>query len=479
MTHCLVIDPGTGSTRVALVSPDGEMTGFRSFENVYHRDDLYPDAQYFLPEEWEKEIFSCCEALKAEFPDIKVDAVTAAGARQSFVLLDKEGKAFYALPNIDNRGRDYMDEIPDHQRLYELSGKWVTEDFLAGKLYGLKKLRPELYGKISKVVSQDGWICSLFTGRTYMEPSQAGESQLIDAENSCWSREICDVYGIDMSILPPMIPAGSVLGRLLPEMAGLVNASEKAVFVAGGADTQSAILQTGIKSGDIAVVSGTTSPVVALSDGKVTDPKQQVWVDINFGWDGFITEMNPGVTGLNYQRAKALLCHDMEYGELERLYSEKTSFNCTASFSSLLFYERKSLRHGGFFMRSPLDFAVDRVDMMYAVLADTACAIYEQLWRLREITGHKKDYILCCGGGFRSETLCRMLADLSGLEVRLKPGYDQATVRGLAKLCARALGDPDTGTAEADSVGAVYRPRDKQLIHSYYPVWLENRNRNL
>ena len=111
--------------------------------------------------------------------------------------------------------------------------------------------------------------------------------------------------------------------------------------------------------------------------------------------------------------------------------------------------------------------------MLWAVLADVACATYEQLWRLRELCGHDRDYILGCGGGFRSETLCRMLADLSGLELRLLPGFEQATVLGLCRLCSGALG----AEAESGSQGGAlcYRPGEGELIRRYLPVW--NRNR--
>ena len=134
------------------------------------------------------------------------------------------------------------------------------------------------------------------------------------------------------------------------------------------------------------------------------------------------------------------------YEELERAYAEKRDFRCTASFSSLLFHERRALRTGGFFLGTPFPDQVDRVDMLWAVLADVACATYEQLWRLRELCGHDRDYIL---------------------------GFEQATVLGLCRLCSGALG------AEAESGprgGALsYRPGEGELIRRYLPVW--NRNR--
>ena len=473
MKHYLLIDLGTGSTRAALVRADGEILAVSSFVNRYYRDEAYPDAQYFLPQEWEKELLRCCEEVHARCPGVRADAVSAAGARQSIVLLDRGGQAFCGLPNIDNRGREFMDRIRDKERLYEMSGKWVTEDCCAAKLLGLRLKRPELSAKAGTVLSLSGWVCSLFTGVSVFEPSQACETQLYDLGTGNWSDFLCSVYGVNPALLPPLAAAGSVAGAVLPELRRSLGMAEDAVFVVGGADTQAALLQTGLQPGDIAVVSGTTSPVTALVDHKYYDPQQRVWTDANFGGRGFLIETNPGVTGLNYQRVKASLFPDTPYEELERAYAEKRDFRCTASFSSLLFHERRALRTGGFFLGTPFPDQVDRVDMLWAVLADIACATYEQLWRLRELCGHDRDYILGCGGGFRSETLCRMLADLSGLELRLLPGFEQATVLGLCRLCSGALG----AEAESGPQGGTlcYRPVEGELIRRYLPVWNQNR----
>ena len=473
MEHYLLIDLGTGSTRAALVRSDGEILAIRSFLNRYYRDEAYPDAQYFLPEEWEAELMRCCRELHGELPEIRVRAVSAAGARQSIVLLDREGHAFYGLPNIDNRGREFMGEIAEQALIYERSGKWVTEDFCAAKLMGLRKRRTALYDRIGTVLSLSGFIAWLFTGSCVFEPSQACETQLYDLEARGWSDYLCRAYGIDRGILPPLAMAGESAGRILPALREELGMAEDACFLVGGADTQAALMQTGMEPGDIAIVSGTTSPVCALVDFTVHDEQQRIWTDANLGAKGYLIEMNPGVTGLNYQRVKASLCPDVPYEELEKAYAVKKDFSCTASFSSLLFYERRSLRHGGFFMRSPYPEQVDRTDMMWAVLADIACSTYEQLWRLRELSGHSRDYILGCGGGFRSQALCQMLSDLSGLELRLMPGYEQATVMGLVSLCNQALG-LETGFSGTEAP-QIYFPGKGELVCRYHAVWDGNR----
>lgn len=59
MKHYLMVDLGTGNSRVALVDSDGGILGLRTYTNVYHRDSAYEDGQYFLPEDWRR---CCCRA---------------------------------------------------------------------------------------------------------------------------------------------------------------------------------------------------------------------------------------------------------------------------------------------------------------------------------------------------------------------------------------------------------------------------------
>ncbi|MEG1989055.1 MAG: FGGY family carbohydrate kinase [Oscillibacter sp.] len=468
----LLVDLGTGSSRVALVSAQGEILGMESFANPYYRDEAYEDAQYFRPEEWRENILTGCKKLCEAHPDRRIAAVSSAGARQSIVLLDREGNAFLGLPNVDNRGRAYMGEIPEKAAIYQQTGKWVTEDFPAAKLLGFRKKYPREYAKIAKITSLSEWIAQIFTGEIVMEPSQACETQLYDIGRRTWSETICGYYGVDPAILPRLQNAGEAVGPLRKEYQALLH-SEDAVFILGGADTQIAVKQAHIQIGDIAIVSGTTSPVVTRMETQFYDPRQRVWTDADLGGRTYQIEMNPGVTGLNYQRIRGQLFPDWGYDQLEAAYAEKTEFHCTASFSSLLFDQGRALKRGGFFMKSPFDMAVEPLDLLWAVLADIGCSIYEQFRNLCALTDNRKTEVLGCGGGFQSPALCQMVADLTGRQFKLYPGFDQATIRGMTLVCNEYFGVlPSPG----GQTPILYFPRGEQLIHRYYPVWLENRN---
>lgn len=470
--HYLMFDLGTGNSRVLLVTSEGEILGSRSLQNIYQRDALYRDAQYFLPSEWWRGLEKCVDELMAEFPDVWVDVVSAAGARQTLVLFDEDGKDFYALPNIDNRGREFMREITDRAEIYRRSGKWVTQDFCAAKLMGLRKKRPELYGRIASFTSISEWIAAHMTGQIVIEPSQAGETQLYNIREKTWSQTLCRQYGVDRLLLPTLVNAGEVVGGILPKWQKKWHMAQNAVFIMGGADTQTAVMQTGVKTGEIAIISGTTSPVVAKIDEVMYDAWERVWVDIDLGAEAYLVEMNPGVTGLNYQRFKNQFFPDVSYVELEESYARKKSFACTASFSSLLFYKKTSLRNGGFFMRAPLQDNVDRFDMIWAVLADTACSTYEQYDQLGKLTKSEPDVIRGCGGGFQSRELCRMLGALAGKDICLEDGYEQATTGGLLELCNRHFGEKRLRKKQP----VIVRTQEYPLIHEYYEEWMQNRD---
>ncbi|MCH4014464.1 MAG: carbohydrate kinase [Solobacterium sp.] len=473
MKHYLMFDMGTGNSRVSLVSSDGKILGLRNFSNTYYRDNSYEDGQYFVPNEWADKLLGGCRDLCRQFPDILINGISAAGARQSFVLIDRDGDAFIGLPNIDNRGRAYMSPLKQYPDIYSISGKWITEDFGAGKLLGFRKVYPDQYARIAKITSLSEWIGYLLTGCICMEYSQASESQLYDIQKKDWSEKLCEYYGFDMMILPELKAGGTILAKIDKKYQSSLNLSDDAVFIVGGADTQTAIRQTDVSNGDIAIVSGTTSPIVSLTEKYINDPYERLWMDADLGGNRFLMEMNPGVTGMNYQRMKDAFCPDLSYDQLENYYDGMTEYACTASFNSLLFYQKHGFKYGGFFMRSPLQANVNRQEMMYAVLGDIACGIYEELWRNIKITGNNPERIYGCGGGFQSKTLCNMIASLANKKLVLKHGYNQATVLGLVNIANSTFCEKSGNHSEI----VEYEPDPNNLIHRYYKKWLENRNR--
>ena len=473
--YYLIVDIGTGNSRVALTTSTGKIIEVDSFENIYKKDDLYEDAQYFDPSEWRKRIMESCKKVIDAHKDIKISGISSSGARETIICYDEFGNDFLGLPNIDNRGAKWMDEIPEKSYVYEKTGRWCTEDFPAAKLMGFRKMHKEEFFKIKKFTSLSEWVGEIFTDRVVIEPSMACETQLYDIDEMKWSEKIAGFFKIPIEICPDVMNAGESLGKISKKISEVLSINPDAEFIIGGADTQLAAKAMNVKVGDICICSGTTSPVVTILDHKFYDDKERCWTDLNLGGKTYQVETNPGVTGNNFQRFKKVMLPNTSYTEIDENLAQKKDFICTASFSSLNFTQRKSLKKGGFVMRAPFPQNMDLYDYALAVLSDIACSIYVQYNNLNEMVPNSNNYILGCGGGFQSKYLCHAIADLTGKELRMYEGFNQATVLGCVKLCNEYYG---IDNKESTSEPLVYRPsgNSESLIERYFHEWRTNRN---
>jgi autoinducer-2 kinase len=470
----LVFDIGTGNSKAALVNSNGEILGIKTIENQYDIDKLYTDAHTFNPSIWKDRLLCATDDLIHGFPDLTVDAVTASGARQSVVLYNDKNEAFLGLPNIDNRGRDWMHEITGKDEIYFQTGKWVTEDFIAGKIMGLCKRRNTDYCSITKITSLSEWLGGIFCEKTVIEPSQACETQLFDINKMDWSEKLCQKYGIDASILPQIQTAGTKLGAVIPNLRKRFGFKESIPFIIGGADTQLAVKGALAKEDEIVVISGTTSPVVMLRKDIYHDAEKRCWTDCNLKGNSFLIETNPGVTGLNFQRFKSAFLADIDYQKLDKemdnRYKSEDGFSCFASFTSLLFSQRKGLKTGGFIMKSPFS-NYNRIDFACALIEDIACAIYKQYLSLCDMIEFKKNFIRGCGGGFKSPVLSQMLADLTGKKIVLERGFVQASIKGCIEICNEYFSLSENRL----SAYKIYEPHKKDFLENYFKKWNENR----
>lgn len=473
MKHYLIIDMGTGNSRVALVNQNGEIKDIESFENRYYSDPLYVDAQYFSPDYWQEQIIFAMKAVINRNRDVRVDAISSSGARQSCVLIDKKGKNLIGLPNIDNRGKAYMGEIQNKTEIYHKTGSWVTEDCIASKIYGLRKRHEDLYEKTSTFTSLSEWVGYFLTGSLCIEPSQATETLLFDLDNRKFSKDLIQCFGLETLNMPICKKAGTSIGTIKEETKKLLNIDYDIPFVIGGADTQIALKGAGMQIGDVGIVSGTTSPVVTLIPQKYTDEELRCWTGLGLKGEGYQIETNPGVTGLNYQRIRKLLFEKVSYSDIEYALEQIKEIKCVAFFTSLDFENARGYPTGGFFMKPPFNQDFHREDMAWAIVADIACAIYHQYRQLISMTGSHKDEILCCGGGFQSKILCQHLANLTKKTLRLPKNFQQSSVLGASIVCNEYYNIDSNFGAEEVQVN----PNDDLLIKDYYNKWEKHRNR--
>jgi autoinducer 2 (AI-2) kinase len=471
MNAYLIIDIGTGNVRVALVSVDGRLIWVERDNVIYKKDGQYKEALFFDPDFLWKQIVKLINKGLTENKEVQIVAVTASSQREGIVLLDKAGKSMIGFPNHDHRGRFIEDSIKDKDAVYRLTGRYPTSLFSALKLAAYREKYPEEWKQMGCFLSISDWAQFMLTGVKGYEHAQASETLLYDVENKCWSDELLALFDIDKNVVPPLYFSGTKLGGIKEEFAAQWNLNTDTPVYVGGADTQLAVKSTRPEVGDVVIVSGTTTPVVNITTHYVLDDLQRSWTNSHLDQGQYILETNCGVTGLNYQRVKAIFYPDDSYGTIEAELDQMKDPSCFAHLGSLLADDKEIVTRGGFLFEVPVMTELSRADFALAALWDIACSIKENLNCLLEIQYNANDYVWCCGGGFQSRHLREYVAGLTGKKLLFRPGYQQASVSGAAVVCSEASGNHEN----MDTTVEVVQPGNDKSYTLWYEKWRETR----
>lgn len=436
----LVVDIGTGNVRVAVTDKAGGVLGVASGDMHYIRDDHYPESIYFDPDALWTQLKELARVALAEAGAVDIRAITATSQREGIVAMGTDGISLIGMPNIDHRGREWEETTPDKQAVYMLAGRYPTSLFSALKLVGLRNRRPDVWESVSTFLSISDWAQWKFGGVAGYEHSQASETLLYDVAAGNWSQALCDVYGLDMSLLPPLVHSGTVLGKVTPAVAGELDISGEADVIVGGADTQLAIMSLMPLEDDVVIVSGTTTPILKIAGRYLTDSRARTWTNRHTEPDTFLLEANAGVTGLNYQRLKEIFYPNESYEQIETEVTAISDTDCVAALGSLLANEQSPLIRGGFVFHTPVSHQLTRAHFVWATLWDIACSIFENYKVLADVAHSDRDYVWMCGGGVQSRLLQQFIANLLGKNVMIRSNYRQASAAGGAVVCNRALG---------------------------------------
>ncbi|RVU54213.1 FGGY-family carbohydrate kinase [Anaerosphaera multitolerans] len=470
--YYLLIDIGTGNTVVAIGDSKRNIVDFMGFSNEYERDLAYENSLVFSPEKLLDKIIVAIKNLLGKNEIRRIESIICDSPRQSFVLLDENKKAIIGMPNIDNRGKEFIEKYSDEklkEKVYTLSGHPLTEDFGAMKLVATRERQKEIFNKSRWFISISEWLGSVFTEKLSMEYSHAGETQLFNIKENRWDEELCEIFNIDIDILPEVVSSGKVLGSIKNDFTTEFGLDSQTDFIVGGADTQFALEGIGdINKSDLVIVSGTTTPIIKLRNNPIYDYENNIWNGKHCGGEKYMVESNPGVTGLNYQNFKEIFAHNISYDELENQYLKIKNPRVVASLTSQITLKAKGSIRGGFYLTPPNSNNITIYDFMYGILCDNVCAIYEKFKILNE--KEKNNLVVGCGGGFQSENFTQNLANLIGLPISLNEGFSKSSLMGLLNKSVKNKNNEELFSNTVKT----YYPKEGTYIHLYYEKWLES-----
>lgn len=493
--YVVAIDAGTGSCRSIVFDGAGRQLAACAQEWSHPGVPGVPGSHVFDTDTNWRAIAGCVRSSlrRAEAAPEAVAAVSVSSMREGFVLFDAAGRELWACPNVDGRAGTEAEELVrsgDAERIYATAGDWVSLT-APPRLRWLARHEPELLARVRGMGMLSDWIAMRLSGRLVTEPSAGSSSAMFDLGAGGWSGELVELCGLDPAIMPEVVRSGEIIGVVTSEAAEQTGLAAGTPVVAGGADTQLALVGAGCHDGgDFAVVGGTFWQHAALVAEPVVDPGRRLRTLCHAIPDRWMIEGIGFLSGLALRWFRDGFC-DREVEEAARRgvdpYTVMEELAAGAPVGSGgvvgIFSNLMDARHWvhaapafvGFDIAEP-----KRTGRRECVRAIEECAAYVARGHMdicEEVLSVRPAEVTFTGGASAGRLWRQILADVLGTVVRV-PVVRESTSLGAALLALVAVGaysDLDSAVAAAVSFEepVVPDPSRAKAYDALYVRWQE------
>ena len=202
-------------------------------------------------------------------PDLLAIGITTFG--ETFVALDEADNIL--LPSMlytDPRGEAETKELCEklgEEKITHIAGVKPHSMYSLPKIMWIKKNKPEVYGRIKRILLMEDYIVYMLTGKANIDYSLAARTLGLDIRKKCWSKEIFEAAGVDISLMSEPVKTGSLAGCVKKEIAEKLGVSCELKIVNGCHDQVAAAVGAGVFEVGMAVDgTGTVECVTPVFD---------------------------------------------------------------------------------------------------------------------------------------------------------------------------------------------------------------------
>jgi glycerol kinase len=227
--YILALDQGTTSSRAIVFDRSGEQRSVfqKEFKQIYPR----PGWVEHDPEEiWQTQLLAAREALKqGGLGSGQIAAIGITNQRETVVIWERDsGRPLgNAIVWQCRRTAGLCAELKSRGlegRVSAKTGLLLDPYFSGTKISWLLARQPELRERADRgelcCGTIDSWLLFKLSGRHLTEPSNASRTLLYNIHDGCWDRELLDLLGIPLSLLPEVVPTCSAFGSTKKELFG-------------------------------------------------------------------------------------------------------------------------------------------------------------------------------------------------------------------------------------------------------------------
>lgn len=394
--------------------------------------------------------------------------IVVTGQAESFVLVDDAGRPLApGISWMDERSAAEAAEIAaefDAVAAFEITGESsAVPTWPATKLRWLARHRPQLIADTDRVLMIKDFVLLALTGRAVGEESTRGFTYLYDVGNRTYWREMVEFCGIRLDMLPELVPAGTDVGALLPELTAQLPPAASYIVNAGALDHFCAMVGTSsYRAGAADVSAGTVLSISALAKDWHFEPTSGVSFHsgVRQGDIVLFTCADSGGVALSWFHS-AVAGDALSYDELEGQLPTRDRLAAPLFLPYLTGVNPPDFdpEARGAFLGLRLQH--DRIDLALAVMEGIAHLLRRNIDDLATHEGMQLGELASAGGGTMSRFWNQLKADATGLPLRV-PEEPEAACRGAAILALVAAGV----IADIDDTGALHQPHETVYLPS-------------
>ena len=440
--YLLGIDVGTTGTKTILFSTGGEIIA-HAYKG-YPLSNLRVGESEQNPLDWWNAIIETVREVTADIDVSGVLAISLSTQGGTLVPVDKDGNPVRpAIVWNDIRFTEerekYLSEVGEAETLYYKCGFRLGRGLPLLAIRYIKDKEPQNFKSCDKFLSVPSYISMKMTGKAAVDLSNAGIEELVDIRKREYDSELLCFAGIEASQLADIVFSGEIIGNLTNEAAEALGLSERVVLVSGAHDQYAVALGAGsVSAGDILIGSGTCWVVTASGSEADFDSGLSQSVAAVKGLWGTLRSLSSGGVCLEWLKNGISIGADGESIDYATFNREVEKIS--AAEDGLFFYPFKGTYGEGVFNKGAfvgMDLSHNRYHLARAVMEGV---VFQILWMMEAFkTKPSSEGLKLSGGASKSEVWSQILADASGLPIRIPEVADLACV-GAAILAGLGCG---------------------------------------
>jgi rhamnulokinase len=366
-----------------------------------------------------------------------------------YALLGERGELLQNPYHYRDRRTDgVMEEVfrkVAREEIYQATGIQFMPINTLYQLFAARRQTPKLLEAAKYLLTIPDLFNYWLTGNAVCEFTNATTTQMVDPVKRAWAKGLMQRLELPVHLPALMVEPGSIIGTLLPDIAGQSALAGTTIIAPACHDTGSAVAAISARDGTAFISSGTWSLVGTELDSPVITSDA---LRLNFTNEGGVsgtTRLLKNVMGLwmlqGCRQSWTAHGHSYDYRELNELAARETSFRHLVDPDDESFLRPTD-------MLTAIDQLCTRTHQpaphepgayVRAILESLAFKYRVVVRNLEQVSGKRITQIRIIGGGSKNRLLNQLTADATGRKVLAGPA--EATALGNVAIQILATGD--------------------------------------